>query len=349
MMNILITSGARRIDFVGFFKHSLKEAGIEGNVIVTDPDDNAPSLQAGDKSYIIPHQTEENYTDSILNICKEESINCIVALNDWEVPSLSEHKDKFDEMDICLFAPDLAIVEKMRDKAKYRELLASFEVKAPISYLNVEDASQGIDRKEVEYPLIVKPRNGSASMGVKFAYNLKDLKFAYDNAVREILDSPLNEDSQKKPEENVVIQEVIEGDKFSVDIFNDLDGNFITSLNRKQLSMRGGDIDRCITVNSPDLMEIGRKIGQNLGHVGYINADVYYNGEDYYVIDINPRFGGGYAFSHRAGANIPSAIIAIALGEEIKEEWLTQKDNVELARHDTVVSIDKEKLKAYQS
>ncbi|WP_163583076.1 ATP-grasp domain-containing protein [Gracilibacillus saliphilus] len=344
-MNILITSSARRIDFVTFFKNSLKDSGIEGNVIVADPDDNAPSLQAGDKSYITPHQTEKNYIDSILKICKKENVHCIVALNDWEVPALSEHKGKFDEMDICLFVPDLAIVEKMRDKAKYRELLAPFEINAPYSYLKVEDALRGLARGEVDYPLIVKPRNGSASMGVEFAYNLEDLKLAYDNAIREILDSPLNEDSEKKPEEDVVIQEVIEGDKFSVDIFNDLDGNFVTTLIRKQLSMRGGDIDRCITVNSPDLIEIGRKIGQNLRHVGYINADVYYNGKDYYVIDINPRFGGGYAFSHRAGANIPLAIIAIALGEEIKEEWLTQKGDVELARHDTVVSIDKEKIK----
>ncbi|MGN8647989.1 ATP-grasp domain-containing protein [Gracilibacillus sp. HCP3S3_G5_1] len=348
-MNILITSGARRIDFVGFFKHAVKDAGINGNVIVADPDDNAPSLQAGDKNYVIPHQTEDNYIDSILSICKKEDIKCIIALNDWEVPSLSEYKEKFDDMDICLFSPDLTIVEKLRDKAKYRELLAPFDVKAPISYMNVEEATQGLEKKEVEYPLIVKPRNGSASMGVEFAYNLDDLQYAYDSAVREILDSPLDEDSSKEPEDNVIIQEVIEGDKFSLDIFNDLEGNFVTSFVRKQLSMRGGDIDRCITVNTPELMEIGRKIGENLGHVGYINADVYYNGKDYYVIDINPRFGGGYAFSHRAGANIPSAIIAITLGKEIKEEWLTQKDGVELSRHDTVVEINKDNLKTYSS
>ncbi|MFC4402268.1 ATP-grasp domain-containing protein [Gracilibacillus xinjiangensis] len=342
-MNILITSSARRIDFIGFFKDAFESLGIKGKVIVADPEYNAPSLQAGDKNYIIPHQTDPTYLDAIFNICEKESITSIVPLNDWEVPKLASAKSKFNEKGVKVFVPNESVVEKVRDKGKYRELLAPFEVKAPISYMNVEDAEKGLERGEVNYPLIIKPRNGSASMGVEFAHNIDELKHAYDFAVREIMETPLDDATSKEAHENVIIQEVIEGDKFSVDIFNDLDGKYVTSLVRKQLEMRGGDIDRCITENPDELMAIAEKIGTNLKHVGYINADVYYDGENYYVIDINPRFGGGYAFSHRAGANIPAAIIAFTMGEEVKEEWLTQQEGIELARHDTVVAINKEK------
>ncbi|KAB8137782.1 ATP-grasp domain-containing protein [Gracilibacillus oryzae] len=342
-MNILITSSARRIDFVGFFKDALKSLGIEGNVITADPEYNAPSLQAGDKNYMIPHQTAPGYLDAIFNICTKEHVNCIVPLNDWEVPKLAAAKHKFVEKDIKLFVPDESVVEKVRDKGKYRELLQPFEVKAPFSYLNVTDAEKGLESGEVDYPLIIKPRNGSASMGVEFAYNVEELQHAYDCAVREIKESPLDDATSKSAEENVIIQEVIEGDKFSLDIFNDLDGNYVTSLVRRQFAMRGGDIDKCVTENSEELLEIGEKIGSNLKHAGYINTDVYYDGKNYYVIDINPRFGGGYAFSHRAGANIPAAIINITRGEKVDEDWLTQQAGLDLARHDTVVAIDKEK------
>ncbi|SER32886.1 carbamoyl-phosphate synthase large subunit [Gracilibacillus ureilyticus] len=342
-MNILIPSCARRIDFVGFFKNALRDLGIDGKVVVADPDYNAPSLQAGDNSYVIPHQTDEKYLDKIFDICDKENIDCIVPLNDWEVPKLASAKSEFLNKDIKVLVAEEDVVEKVRDKGKYRELLEPFEVKAPISYMNVEDAKKGLQSGEVDYPLIIKPRNGSASMGVDFANNLDEVQHAYDSAVKEILDSPLDDATSKEAHENVIIQEVIEGDKFSVDIFNDLDGNFVTSLVRKQLDMRGGDIDRCITENPPELMAVAEKIGSNLNHVGYMNADVYYNGKDYYVIDINPRFGGGYAFSHRAGANIPAAIIAMVKGDEVKKEWLIQKAGLELARHDTVVNINKEK------
>ena len=86
--------------------------------------------------------------------------------------------------------------------------------------------------------------------------------------------------------------------------------------------MIGGDIDRYITVNIPELTDIAEQLGKGFGHAGYMNTDVYFNGTDYYVIDINPRFRGVYAFTHLAGADIPSAIIALTAEEEIQEEWL---------------------------
>ncbi|WP_067727516.1 ATP-grasp domain-containing protein [Oceanobacillus damuensis] len=344
-MNILLTSSARRIDFVGFFQEALKNAAIDGKVIVADPEYNAPSLQAGDESYVIPQQTDDRYMEAIIEICKRHNVDCLVPLNDWEVPKLSAHKQVLTEMGVSVFAPDENIVDKVRDKGKYRDLLKPLEVMAPLSYLHIEDAEKALEYNEVSFPLIVKPRNGSASIGIEFVHTVEDLKFAYQHAVQQIIETPLNDATYKRPEDNVIIQEVIEGEKFSVDMFNDLNGRFLASFIRKQLGMRGGDIDRCITVNTPELQSIAKKMGENLGHAGYMNADVYYDGSNYYVIDINPRFGGGYAFTHAAGANVPAAIIALTAGKEVKEEWLTSDSNVELARHDIVVSINKQKGK----
>ncbi|WP_100406294.1 ATP-grasp domain-containing protein [Bacillus solitudinis] len=342
-MNILLTSSARRIDFVGFFQDALRKADINGKVIVADPEDNAPSLQVGDENYVIPHQTDSRYMKAIFEICKKHEVKCLVPLNDWEVPKLSAHKEELENMGVSVFIPDTNIVDKVRDKGKYRELLKAFEVKAPLSYLNIEDAENALKNNEVSFPLIVKPRNGSASIGIEFAHNIEDMKLAYNHAVREIKESPLDDATSNDPEDNVIIQEVVEGEKFSVDMFNDLNGRFLTSLIRKQLEMRGGDIDRCITENPPELLEIARRMGENLGHAGYMNTDVYYDGTNYYVIDINPRFGGGYAFSHAAGADIPAAIIALTMGKEVHDEWLIQDSGIELARHDTVIRIDKRK------
>ncbi|MCR6097703.1 ATP-grasp domain-containing protein [Salipaludibacillus agaradhaerens] len=344
-MNILLTSTARRIDFVGFFQQALKNANITGKVIVADPEDNAPSLQVGDESYIIPHQTDEQYMAAIFEICKRHKVRCLVPLNDWEVPKLSAHKRELQRLGVSVFTPDIPIVDKVRDKGKYRELLESFDVKAPRSYIHVEEAIEAIENNDVSFPLIVKPRNGSASIAIEFVNSIEEMKFAYQHAVQTIKATPLDNATYKKAEDNVIIQEVVEGEKFSVDIFNDLNGHFVTSFIRKQLEMRGGDVDRCVTVNNPELLGIAERLGKNLGHAGYINTDVYYDGSHYYVIDINPRFGGGYAFSHRAGADIPAAIIAISAGHELKKEWLTQNSHTELARHDTVVQIDKKKGK----
>jgi carbamoyl-phosphate synthase large subunit len=120
-LNILLTSTARRIDMVGFFQVALKNAGINGKVIASDPEYNAPSLQAGDENYVIPEQTDSNYIEKIMEICKKHHVNCLVPLNDWEVPQLAAHKKELEKLGISVFVPDSDIVKKVRDKGKYRE------------------------------------------------------------------------------------------------------------------------------------------------------------------------------------------------------------------------------------
>ncbi|XOQ13344.1 MAG: Carbamoyl phosphate synthase-like protein [Shouchella clausii] len=348
-MNILLTSGARRIDFVGFFQEALKKANIEGKVIVADPEYNAPSLQVGDENYVIPHQTDEHYIEAILTICQKHNVDCLVPLNDWEVPKIAAHKKELQEQGVAVFAPDQSVVDSVRDKGNYRQLLSPIGVKAPKSYCSIATVKAALANNQIAFPLMIKPRNGSASIGVETAYKIEDIEHAYHHAVNTVKESPLDDATAKEAENNILIEEIIEGDKYSLDIFNDLDGRFCASFIRKQLQMRGGDVDRCITVHQPELVEIARKMGEHLGHAGYMNADVFFNGDDYYVIDINPRFGGGYAFSHHAGADVPSAIIALTAGKTVKEEWLTTRPNLELARHDIVVPIEKTFSKLHPS
>ncbi|SDO11212.1 ATP-grasp domain-containing protein [Alkalicoccus daliensis] len=348
-MNVLITSTARRIDFVGFFQEAYRKLDINGKVIATDPEYNAPSLQQGDISYVVPAHTDPEYANVILEICKEHEVKGILPLNDLEVAQLIEHKDKFMENGISVFVPSADVNEKIRDKGKYEELLGGFGVKAPKTFSNVKDTKKAVESGELDLPVILKPRNGSASVGIEFVYYLEDLEMAYRRVVEEIKAEPLTEATDKNPEENVIIQQVVEGDKFSLDIFNDLNGHYVTSFVRKQLAMRGGDVDRCIIYDEPVLHDIARKIGENLGHVGYINTDVYYDGKDYYVIDINPRVGGGYAFSHHAGADLPSIILALLSGQDIKKEWAEEEPGLEFARHDVVTQINKNRGKRLYS
>ncbi|WP_079474163.1 ATP-grasp domain-containing protein [Marinococcus halophilus] len=342
-MNVLLTSAARRIDFVQFFQDSINGLNIEGSIIATDPDPGAPGLQQADRSYITPHQTDQNYLNAVLSICENEKIKMLIPLNDWEIAKFAEARHEFEKLGVRVFTPDASTVQAMRDKHQYRELLGRFGVAAPVSYLTVEEAAQGVEDQEVNWPLIVKPRNGSASVGINTVSSVEDMRFAYKQAVDAIKDSPIADDSGRSPEDNIVIQQVVDGEKYSVDVVNDLEGNYLTTLVLKQLEMRGGDVDKAVSVKDEELLEVGRKIGENLQHVGYINTDVFYDGHDYYVIDINPRFGGGYALSHAAGANIPSAYLALAAGKDLYPEWLNDKANIELARYDRVVKIDKDK------
>ena len=54
---------------------------------------------------------------------------------------------------------------------------------------------------------------------------------------------------------------------------------------------------------------------RQVGHLGTLDCDVFVQGNTCSVLEMNPRFGGGYPFSHAAGANVPAAMIAWANGQ----------------------------------
>ena len=72
------------------------------------------------------------------------------------------------------------------------------------------------------------------------------------------------------------------------------------------------------------------------GHVGSTGSCGSFNGRKVlplgdntpFLIDMNARIGGGYPFSHVAGANLPAALIAWVKGEKHRKEWLEIQPNV---------------------
>ena len=92
--------------------------------------------------------------------------------------------------------------------------------------------------------------------------------------------------------------------------------------------------DRAVTVRDEWLESIGATIGRRLGHVGILDCDAIVTGDACYVIDMNPRFGGGYPFSHMAGANLPAVLVAWANRERPNAEWLRVRPDVLASKYD---------------
>ena len=137
----------------------------------------------------------------------------------------------------------------------------------------------------------------------------------------------------------MLIQEVIRGTEYGLDIVNDLDGKNACVLARRKLRMRSGETDRAVTVTDEALATLGMVIGSRLGHIGNMDCDVITNDTGCYVIDMNPRFGGGYPFSHMAGANVPAALMCWSLGIRPDPTWLRVVPDMAGAKCDRVVKI----------
>ena len=122
---------------------------------------------------------------------------------------------------------------------------------------------------------------------------------------------------------------------------NDLHGNNVGVSVKQKLAMRAGETDKAVTVDISEMTEMGRKIGQKLKHIGNLDVDIMQRANgDYCVLELNPRFGGGYPFSYEAGVNMPKAIISWLNGEKVDPIILQPLCGKTFAKNDFLVEVD---------
>ena len=134
-----------------------------------------------------------------------------------------------------------------------------------------------------------------------------------------------------------MIQQLINGKEYGLDVMTDLQGNHVAVSVKQKLAMRAGETDKAITVNNEIISDIGTIIGKALKHVGNLDCDILEENGDYYVLELNPRFGGGFPFSYEAGVNLPGALIAWAKGESFEQSQLVPRYGELYAKCDYLV------------
>jgi carbamoyl-phosphate synthase large subunit len=231
------------------------------------------------------------------------------------------------------------VIDTCFDKWATGRFLESCGIACPRTYLSLREARTALDRAEIALPLVIKPRWGSASIGIVHVERAEDLAPAYHLIRQQLTGTILAAASARDLEHAVLIQEHLLGQEYGLDIVNDLDGRYVTTFARCKLAMRAGETDRAVTVESHEFDRVGAALGRRLGHVGNLDCDVFLAEDRLHVLELNPRFGGGYPFSHVAGADLPAALIAWASGEAPDPQWLRVRPGVTAAKCDRLVPV----------
>jgi carbamoyl-phosphate synthase large subunit len=163
------------------------------------------------------------------------------------------------------------------------------------------------------------------SIGIYKANNFEELEVLYRKIVNEINSSYLKYESLADIEKSILIQQCINGAEYGIEVVNDLVANYVTTLCKKKVAMRSGETDQAVTINDDKLRKIGESLSHSLGHVAMLDVDCLEEDGEFYVLEMNARFGGQYPFSHLAGANIPKQIVNWVNGEPTHIENITVK------------------------
>ena len=316
-MNILLTSVGRRAYIIDYLRDVYKALGLKGSIIATNSDMNTTAMSMADKAFESPLIYDEEYIPFLMDICKKEKIDILISLFDIDLMILAKNKGRFEALGVKVIVSKENIINICNDKFEMLKYLEKINMPVPKTCIDLAEALEEADFENNTY--ILKPRWGMGSLSIFEAENKRELEVLYEKAKRSIQKSYLKFESKTDINRAILIQEKIKGEEFGLDIFNNLDGKYITTTVKKKLAMRSGETDIAKVVENNALNDIGRKIGEDLKHIGNLDMDILISGEKAYIIDMNARFGGGYPFTHSAGVNELEAIIRLCNNEELND------------------------------
>lgn len=288
-MNILILSCGTRNKVVQYFKRELEGIGF---VLATDCSSLAPALYEADKHFIVPRMNEEGYLDIILSICKEHNIKAVLSLIDPELSFLAEHKQAFLDIGTVPIVSDFDVVEMCFDKYAMYQFLVHNGFQTMKSYIDKEEFYRDVASGKINYPVFVKPVKGSASINVRKVLYKEEIELLF------------------KTHDNLMIQEFMDGVEYGADVYIDfISGEPVAIFIKESIIMRAGETDKSVSIKDQKLFELIKRLVKEIGFRGMINIDIFKLNGDYYISEVNPRFGGSYPHAHECGVNMPRMII----------------------------------------
>lgn len=288
-MNLLILSAGTRNKIVQYFKAALQG---EGRVIATDMSELAPAIYEADAYYIVPRMTDEHYLDVIYDICRKEKIDGVLSLIDPELSLLAAHESDFSMLGVKVIGSPYEQCERSLDKFQMYQWLNSHGYHCAKSYMDKEQFYSDLEEGKISFPVFVKPAKGSASIAISKVYDKEtvDLLFAH--------------------EEGLMIQEFLNGQEIGADVYIDMiSGEVVSVFTKKKLKMRAGETDKAVSFKDEKLFLLIEQFVKESGFSAQIDIDIFDVDGDYFISEVNPRFGGGYPHAYESGADHMEMII----------------------------------------
>lgn len=299
-LNVLILSCGTRNKVVQYFK---KELVGKGYVYACDCSKLAPALYEADRYFIVPSMQDENYLDTLLSICKRNSIKTIFSLIDPELSFLAENRQSFLDIGTIPLVSSFEVVELCFNKYKMFEFMKLNGFKTVNSYIDKEKFYNDLDKGIISYPVFIKPVKGSASLNINKVSTNEEVEFLFNQY------------------DDLMIQEYMNGIEYGIDVYIDMiNKQPVAIFAKEKIKMRAGETDKSVSYKDEKLFELIKDFVRKVGLQGVIDIDVFKHNEEYYISEVNPRFGGGYPHAYECKVNMPKMIVHNIIGEVNEEQ-----------------------------
>jgi carbamoyl-phosphate synthase large subunit len=241
--------------------------------------------------------------------CQVENyhIDILIPFVDGAVEIAAEYRDKYN--DVWVPVGDAAGAAAMFDKVEADRIFRQCGLPVP---------------DDNRFPLIAKPRFGSASKGIKILTTEAELNALADSRT------------------DYLIQNYIKNRKeITIDCYVALNGEIIATVPRYRIETQGGEASVTETINNPQAIEIATTTLRKTNLRGAVTIQLL---EDLtenrlMLMEINPRLGGGAVCACHAGAPLPEFILRDFLKLPL-EQCTNWRSGIRICRYFSEVCFD---------
>ncbi|HEY0740061.1 MAG TPA: ATP-grasp domain-containing protein [Chryseosolibacter sp.] len=305
-LNILFLGGAKRVSLAESFIQSGREHGFNVSIFSYEMDKNVPISFIG-KIIIGKRWSAPDVLEHIEETVIRENIHIVLASVDPGTVVAANFK-KYTKTNCFVPTPDTDLCTIFFHK----QLTYDWALKNNIP----------VPGADIRFPMIAKPVNGSASVGI---CKLPDQKAFEEFKATHTL-SAYN------------LQQFIDGIEYSVDCYvSARTGKMIVAVPRIRLEVLGGESIKSVTVRDENIIDLSRQLIEKSGLIGPLTIQFIQDKltKTNYLMEVNPRFGGAVMCSIGAGADIPGMLIRDWIGENLAEENSIWKSNILMVRRFT--------------
>jgi carbamoyl-phosphate synthase large subunit len=314
-LNALVLNAGRRVELVKLLRQACR-----GRVVAVDIDRLAPALYHADIAAPVPPVTDSDFVEHIRDLCVTHHVSLVVPTTDRELPVISRAAAELATGGVRVAVAPTSAVDACLDKLDCASMLGVAGVQTVPTCAWPEYGPPPFP-----FPVVVKPRRGSASDGVR------------------VIDTS---DQWTRPPcgRDWIVQPRIRGHEVTIDVLVSEHGRVVSLGARERLKVRGGEVERARTVDANAYVELAAAVATGLSLVGPFNFQVFIDGEPV-VGEVNPRMGGGLPLSQHAGAMFLEELCAwAATGIWREGDPVTAREGVYMTRHDCSIFLEPQNL-----
>ena len=292
---------------------ALREAGYETIMVNCNPETVSTDVDTTDRLYFEPVTLED-----ILEVCaKEQPLGVIVHYGGQTPLKLAQD---LAENGVSILGTSPDAIDEAEDRERFQQLVTRLGLAQPANgTVRSEEAAIELANR-IGYPLVVRPSYVLGGRAMEIVYQEADLRHYLEKAVHVSHDSP------------VLLDKFLE-DAIEVDIDAVCDGKDVligaVMEHIEQAGIHSGDSACTLPpfslsiVVQEDLKDQVTRMAQALHVIGLLNVQFAIQGDDIYVLEVNPRASRTVPFVSKA-TGLPLAKIAARckIGQSLKQQGL---------------------------